>query len=187
MAVLEIARMGHPILRQVAQPVDLKEVQTPAFQTFLQDMHETMIDAQGIGLAAPQVKVSKQVAIMEIDLSNERYAVDDDDAIPLSVFINPKITVLDESPIGMWEGCLSVPLLRGYVERPCKIRVDYWNEKSEPKSITAEGLPAIVIQHELDHLAGILYVDKLKDTKQFAYIEEYEQFWLSEDDEFCEE
>lgn len=178
MAVLEIARMGNPVLRQVAEQVDPKEIKSKKFQDFLDDMYDTMVDACGIGLAAPQVSVSKQVAIMEVDLDNERYDIDDEEAGTLTTFINPVITVLDEKKIGMWEGCLSVPYLRGYVERPRKVQVDYLDENAEEQTIVAEGLPAIVIQHELDHLAGVLYVDKLKDTRQFAYIEEYEQYWL---------
>ena len=95
---------------------------------------------------------------------------------PLTVFVNPEVTYLTDDLQGFWEGCLSVPGLRGYVERPKKVRVNYLNEKGEEKEIVAEGFLATVLQHELDHLFGILYIDRVKDPKLLSYQEEFEQF-----------
>jgi peptide deformylase len=140
----------------------------------VKDLTETMQHAPGAGLAAPQIGVSKKIAILEVLDTNPRYKIEK--VYPLTVFINPKITVIDETPQGFWEGCLSVPGLRGYVERPRKIRIDFLDEKASKQSIEAEGFVATVFQHELDHLWGKLYLDHIKDTKLLSYNEEFEEF-----------
>src|SRR5579859_434540 len=144
MAILKVARMGHPVLRQKAREIERREIGSPELGRLIEDMIETMHEYAGIGLAAPQVHHSVKLAIIEIDEDKERYP--DRAAQPLSVFINPKITVLDPAEQGFWEGCLSVPEMRGYVERPRKIRVDYLDRKGKAQSIEAEDFLATVFQ-----------------------------------------
>jgi peptide deformylase len=127
----------------------------------------------GIGIAAPQIGIQRQIALIEL-IGFNRYG--EEVNLPLTTFINPRIEFLTGDLQGFWEGCLSVPGLRGFVERPKKIRVSYMNEKGEDKQIIAEGFLATVLQHELDHLDGVLYVDKVKDPKLLSYQEEFEEF-----------
>jgi peptide deformylase len=176
MAIRKVARMGHPVLGQVARDLTAEEIRSPAIQALVQDMVETMHEYGGIGLAAPQVHESVQLAIIEFSDESARYP--DMGSQPLSVFINPRITVLDSTEQAFWEGCLSVPELRGLVHRPRKIRVDYLDLEAKPKSLEAEGFLATVFQHELDHLAGKLFVQRMKDMSKLAFTEEYQRYWL---------
>jgi peptide deformylase len=126
--------------------------------------------AGGIGLAAPQIGISKQLAIIKLSEESDRYP-DMEDSESFVIF-NPKISVLDENEQGFWEGCLSVPGLRGFVERPRSIRVDYLDENAEPVFIEIEDFLATVFQHELDHLIGKLYVDRMKDITTLTFEDE---------------
>jgi peptide deformylase len=181
MAILKVARMGHPVLREVGRELTPEEIRSPEIQDLIEDMVETMHEYTGIGLAAPQVHESIQLAIIEFEGDNDRYPDMGDQ--PLGVYINPKITVLDPQEQSFWEGCLSVPELRGLVPRPRKIRVDYLNRQAQPKSITAEGFLATVFQHELDHLSGKLFIDRIQDTTKLAFIQEYERYWVPDEDD----
>jgi peptide deformylase len=182
MSILKVARMGHPVLREKARDLTPDEIRSPEVQRLIEDMVETMHDYSGIGLAAPQVHLPIQLAVIELDEENPRYP--DARPEPLGVYINPKITVLDETEQAFWEGCLSVPELRGLVHRPRKIRVDYLDRGAKPKSIVAEGFLATVFQHELDHLAGKLFIDRMKDLTKLAFMQEYQRYWVpAEDDE----
>lgn len=176
MAVLELARMGNPILRQVARELTPKEIRSSEIQKLILDMVDTMKANEGIGLAAPQVNQSIQLCVMQISPDNPRYEVEDE--IPLQVICNPKITVLGDETREMWEGCLSVPGMRGLVRRPAKIRLEALDGDGKPLVWELAGLPATVVQHETDHLFGALYIDKLVDPQHFAYIEEYQKYWL---------
>jgi peptide deformylase len=168
-----ILRMGHPLLRVPAQKIDPNEIFSDRFRQLLQDMHDSMKHYGGIGIAAPQIGESLQVAIIELPEVN-RYG--EKIELPLTTFINPTIEFLTNEQQGFWEGCLSVPGLRGYVSRPKKIRVNYLDHRGEDREILAEGFLATVIQHELDHLFGVLYIDRIEDTKRLAYQEEFDQF-----------
>jgi peptide deformylase len=174
MAVKEICRMGNPILRKEAEEVKIEDIKTDEMKALIEDLKDSMDHYGGIGIAAPQIGISKQVCIIQLDEENERY--NNNESYPFSVFINPVITVLDEEPQGFWEGCLSVPGLRGFVERPSKVQVDYLDENAEKVTIIAEGFFAVVLQHELDHLFGWLYIDRIHDTKKISYNEEFDQF-----------
>lgn len=174
MSARKVIRMGHPTLREVAKPVSPEELQSAEFKQLLIDMYDTMKVEGGIGIAAPQINVSKQVTLIELPENNDRYG--DLDGTPLMVIINPDIKYLTEEHQGFWEGCLSVPGLRGFVERPKKIQVDYINEHGEKKQIIAEDFLATVFQHELDHLFGKLYIDRITDTTKITYNEEYSEF-----------
>lgn len=169
MAILKVARMGHPVLREKCRPVDPKAITGPEVQRLIRDMFETMAEYNGVGLAAPQVHHPVRMAITGGD-------TDEDGRPEFRVLINPEIEVLDESRLGMFEGCLSVPGMRGWVERPQGIRVTAWNERGEKQEFTLEGFSAVVTQHECDHLDGVLYVDRIEDMTRFAYEEEAERF-----------
>ncbi|MCO5143189.1 MAG: peptide deformylase [Oligoflexia bacterium] len=181
MPIREIIRMGHPTLREKAALVDPKTIKTKDFQSLIDDMVETMHDAEGIGLAAPQIDESIQLAIIEFDQENDRYKIENGQS--LVVFINPEIHILGEDSASYWEGCLSVPGLRGKVSRPQHIRVDYLDRDGNAQSIEAKGFLATVIQHELDHLNGTLYIDKLTSPQDLAYVEEFSQFIAKVDDD----
>ena len=139
-----------------------------------------MVEYGGVGLAAPQVHEPVRLALIEFEQDNERYEVGQEQ--PLLVVFNTRVTVLDETPSGFWEGCLSVPGLRGYVERPSKVKIDYLDEQAEPQQLVAEGFLATVCQHELDHLDGVLYVDRIADPTRFAFNEEYARFHIERAD-----
>ena len=169
----QITRMGNPVLRQVAQDISKEYLKTDEFSQLLIDLKDSMDHYGGIGIAAPQIGVSLKVAIIQLEGFN-RYGQEIN--LPLTAFINPKIEYLDQTEQGFWEGCLSVPGLRGFVERPSKVKVTYLNPAGEEKVIIADGFLATVLQHELDHLFGVIYIDRIKDTKLITYQEEYDQF-----------
>ncbi len=174
MAVRPILRMGHPALRKVADEVAVDFLSTEAFSHLVQDMADTLDAAGGIGLAATQIGVPLRVAIIRIDGGPTRYG--ELEPMPLTVFVNPQIDVLDKSTAGYWEGCLSVPGLRGFVERPQHIGVSYITQEGTPACIELQGFLATVMQHEFDHLDGRLYVDLVREPKLLAYEAEYEEF-----------
>lgn len=177
MAILKVARMGHPILRKVAEKVDPKRVNTPELQQFIDDMIETMHEYEGIGLAAPQVHHSVRVAIIDFQDDNPRYKGQKAPS-GLTVFINPVLTVIDKEVGTYWEGCLSVPGLRGLVSRPGKVKVEYLDRDGKKQEFNAEGFLATVVQHEFDHLDGKLYIDKLVDSTKLVFEQEFEKYWL---------
>jgi peptide deformylase len=179
MAIRKVARLGHPVLRAPTRELTPKELASPEIQRLIEDMIETMHEYGGVGLAAPQVHEPLRLAVIEVGQLNERYQVDKEQ--PLLVVANAHVTVLDPATFGFWEGCLSVPGLRGFVERPRKIRVSYLDHRGKQKTIEAEDFLATVFQHELDHLDGVLYVDKIKDPSRFAFIEEYKRYHLQDD------
>jgi len=170
MAILKVARMGHPVLRRKCETIDPEKITGPEVQRLIRDMFETMAEYNGVGLAAPQVHQPVRLCIAGGEM-------DEEGKVRYRILINPEFTVLDEDDrLGMYEGCLSVPGMRGWVERPASIKVVAWNEKGEKIDFALEGFPAVVIQHECDHLDGILYVDRIEDTTKFAYEEEAERF-----------
>ncbi len=178
MTVMNIIRMGHPTLRQDAVPYPEEKIGSEEFRTLVEDMRDTMASAGGIGLAAPQVDVPCQIAVIEVPEDGTRYG--DTPSLPFAVYVNPQITVLDDKADGYWEGCLSVPGLMGYVERPQHIRVDYLDETGASRTIEVQGFLATVFQHEFDHLHGTLFVDRLKDSRLLMFEEEFRQFVAGE-------
>jgi peptide deformylase len=174
--IQQIVRMGNPSLREESQEVSELELKTDNFTQLLLDLKESMDHYGGIGIAAPQIGVQKKVAIIELSPTN-RYG--EEISLPLTTFINPIMEILNPEVKGYWEGCLSVPGLRGFVERPQHLRVSFLNELGERKVIEARGFLATVIQHELDHLFGVLYVDRIKDLSLLSFQEEYDQFHKS--------
>jgi peptide deformylase len=174
MAIRRIIRMGHPQLRQVARLLTPEEIGSDDIVRLIADMVDTLHDYGGIGLAAPQIGESLRLAIIEIPGGASRYG----DLAPqsLNVFINPIIEVIDAATAGYWEGCLSVPGLRGFVERPQHIKVRYSSAVGEVEEIELTGFPATVFQHEFDHLDGRLYIDHISDMRLLAFEEEYGRY-----------
>jgi len=172
-ALREIIRMGHPTLRRIARPLTGEELGSEHIRSLVEDMVDTLHQAGGIGLAAPQVNQSLRLAIIEIAGGATRYG--EIPAVPLTVFANPEIEVLDTRTAGYWEGCLSVPGLRGYVERPQQIRVRALDLRGKPFELELEGFLATVFQHEFDHLDGKLYIDRLKDSALLVFEDMLEQ------------
>ena len=166
--------MGHPSLRDTAEPYPEELIGSLEFETLIEDMRETLHAYGGIGLAAPQIGVGYRLAIIEIDNSSSRYG--EIEHTPFDVYINPTITVIEQETAGYWEGCLSIPNLRGFVERPQNIKVTYVDRSGKPASLDAHGFIATVFQHEFDHLDGILYVDRISDKSLFAFEEEFLEF-----------
>ena len=164
MAVREVITLGHPVLAKVAEPIT--EFDTPELHELINDMRDTMHHLNGAGLAAPQIAVSKQVLIFEMK-NNPRYP--NQEAIPETVLINPVIEPIGEQLQGMWEGCLSIPGMRGYVERPAKIRYRAFDQFGNKIDRTVSGFHAIVTQHEVDHLNGILYPERIIDMKLYGF------------------
>ncbi len=174
MPVREVIRMGHPNLRIPAEPYPEDQIGSDEFQLLIEDMRETLHDYGGIGLAAPQIDVGYRIAVIEIENTTTRYG--ELEKTPFEVYVNPDITVVDDHAQGYWEGCLSVPGMMGYVERPQHIRVDYLDQNGKQQSLEAHGFLATVFQHEFDHLDGVLYVDRIEDKSLFAFESEYLQF-----------
>ncbi len=174
MAIRKIIRMGHPSLRISANNVAGDFIGSKTMQRLLLDMTETLRDYGGVGLAAPQIDEPLRMAIIEVPGGLSRYG--DIEAIPLTVFFNPNIEILNPDVAGYWEGCLSVPGLRGYVERPQHVLVSYTNLTGDPEELELKGFLASVVQHEFDHLDGRLYIDHIKDTKKLVFEEEWLKF-----------
>lgn len=164
MAVHEILKMGDARLLRTAKPVT--EFGTPAMQTLIADMFETMEAANGAGLAAPQIGVDLQLVIFGYQ-RNERYP--EAPPVPLTVLINPQITPLSDEQVEGWEGCLSVPGLRGIVERFARVRYSGVDAEGRPIMREVDGFHARVVQHECDHLVGTLYPMRMKDFTRFGY------------------
>jgi peptide deformylase len=166
--------MGHPLLREVAAPLLLEQIGSAPLRQLLDDMVDTLHDYGGIGLAAPQIGESVRLAIVEIPGGATRYG--ELPPMPLTVFINPVIEVLDPMTAGYWEGCLSVPGLRGFVERPQHARIRYLSEAGEHRELELRGFAATVFQHEFDHLDGKLYIDRITDRRLLVFDQEYERY-----------
>ena len=174
MALLQIAKLGNPILRRIAEPVAEAELHEPATQRLIDDMIETMREADGIGLAAPQVFVSTQIQVIEMR-PNARYPTSP--VFPLMVLINPKVEKLTDQLIEAWESCLSVDNLRGKVKRPLAVEVQYLDRLGEKRVMEFEGFPSVVVQHETDHLIGKLFLDRMTDMSTLTQMKEWERFW----------
>jgi peptide deformylase len=180
MAILKVAQIGHPVLRLVSREVTPEELRSPGLQVFLDDLLETMEEYDGAGLAAPQVHMPVRVVVLTVD----------EDRGP-EFLINPRITVLSDHTRRTWEGCLSVEGFRALVERPDHIRLQALDRDGTAKEYELEGFPAVVVQHECDHLDGVLYVDRaaprslvnLREYRRFGPPAEYEDAADDDDDD----
>lgn len=175
MAIFKVARLGNPVLRTVAKEIPPSQFSSPQLLQFIADMTETMKEYDGVGLAAVQVHVSEQVAVLEV-ADNPRYP--QKPRVPLTALINPKITPLSEEMEEDWEGCLSIPDLRGKVPRYKSIRVLARDPQGKGLDFVASGFHARVIQHEWDHLNGRVFLDRMRDLTSLTYLQEFSRYWI---------
>lgn len=186
MAILKVARMGHPVLRAKALPVPVGQIRSPGVQRLIDDMFETMREYTGIGLAAPQVHEGLRIFVAGIGPAPDRSedaaaeAADEDEKMPLMTVINPVVTPIGDAMSDGWEGCLSIPDVRGLVPRATRVKVEAFDRAGKKVSFTASGLAARVIQHETDHLEGVLFMDRMRSLQSLAFMEEYRRFWTED-------
>jgi peptide deformylase len=173
MAILKVARMGHPLLRTRARALEPAELKTPTIQRLIDDMFETMKEYQGIGLAAPQVHESVRLFVAG---SN-----DEEHGFPLTVLVNPEITVVGPEVVEDWEGCLSIPDVRGRVPRARQVVARGLDRHGRKIELKVTGFSARVVQHETDHLDGVLFLDRMKSFESLTFLDEFSRYWSRED------
>jgi peptide deformylase len=182
MTVLDILQIGHPTLRRSAGALKPDQIASPKWQGFIDDLLATMSAANGAGLAANQVGEAVRICAVQVRANNPRYPYKPE--IPLTVLINPVITPVGDVTFANYEGCLSVPDLRGVVPRHEHIQVDYLDRNGDPQSREERGISAGTFQHELDHLDGLLFVDRVQDPKTLCTWANFEahhkEAWLQE-------
>lgn len=179
MSILKVARLGHPVVRTAARAVEQGAFRDRLFQKLIDDMRETMYDYEGVGLAAPQVHESLRLAVIEVPGSDDRAEAE----VPFKVLVNPVITPVGEEREQGWEGCLSVPDLRGTVARLKRLKLDAFDRTGKAYSLEASGFFARVIQHECDHLDGHVYLDRMADLRSLTFIKEFEEHVKQDDGE----
>lgn len=172
MAIRKVARLGHPVLRAKARPVDPAKLADPAVQRLIDDLVETMIEYQGVGLAAPQVHEGLRIFVAAVEGEEGR--------LPLITAINPEVVPIGTAVVEDWEGCLSIPDLRGRVPRAREVELRALDRAGRPFVLRARDLPARVIQHEADHLDGILFLDRMRSFESLTFLDEYTRFWTAE-------
>jgi peptide deformylase len=179
MGILKVAHMGHPVLRAKARPLEAAEIRTPALQQLIDDMLETMAEYQGVGLAAPQVHKSVRLFVAGFPEPDD----DDEDepAVPQMILINPEITIIGREVVEDWEGCLSIPSIRGRVPRARQIVVRAYDRNGKRVEVKASNFTARVIQHETDHLDGVLFFDRMKSFESLTFLEEFTRYWSRRD------
>ena len=182
MAILKVAHMGHPVLRAKAQPVSPGDIKSARIQRLIDDMFETMGEYSGIGLAAPQVHESLRLFVAGVREAPVTTPMGDDEDMPLMTIINPEVVPAGEATALGWEGCLSIPDIRGKVPRASSVRLRAYDRQARRIELVASGLPARVIQHETDHLDGVLFFDRMRSFETLSYLEEYARYWSKERD-----
>jgi peptide deformylase len=176
MAIRKIATLGHPVLRQTARPVSREELLSEPMQRFIDDLIETMRDASGAGLAANQIHEPVRIAAIEIN-KNARYPYKPN--YPLTVLVNPIVTPTSQETFLNYEGCLSVPNLRGEVRRFVAVDVRAWDRFGHELHFEVKGLTAGTFQHELDHLDGKVFVDRVEDSRSLTTWSDFERFHMA--------
>ena len=177
MSILKVARMGHPVLRRRAREVEKDELRQPSIQKFIDDMIDTMHEYHGVGLAAPQVHEGLRIFVAAINPGDEDPLPPD--SAPL-VFVNPVITPVGKDLYEDWEGCLSIPDLRGRVPRVRTITVTALDRTGSTIQLPSTDFPARVIQHETDHLDGVLFLDRMRDFGTLSFLDEYQRYWTND-------
>jgi peptide deformylase len=178
MSILKVARMGHPVLRAKARPLEKSEIRSAVVQKLIDDMMDTMAEYHGVGLAAPQVHEGLRLFVAALDDGEEE---DEGEAAPLAL-INPEITVVGSELVEDWEGCLSIPDVRGRVPRAREIKVRAYDRKGDRIELHAHDFPARVIQHETDHLDGMLFFDRMASFQSLTFLDEYSRYWAKSND-----
>src|SRR5580698_2397494 len=179
---LKIVQVGDPVLRQPAREMGAREIVSKEIQRLIVDMHETMRDAPGVGLAAPQVGLPVQLAVIEDrpeyvkDIAADRLAERERQAVPFQVLINPRIVETSDEQVEFFEGCLSLAGFSALVKRSRQVTVEYWDQHGEPRRIEAQGWYARILQHEIDHLHGNLYIDRM-DSRSFMSVDNLTRHW----------
>jgi peptide deformylase len=176
MSILKVARMGHPVLRRKARQIDKQELNDPRIQKLIDDMIETMHEYSGIGLAAPQIHEALRLFVAHLDPEGRAEG-------EASAIINPQIAVVGDSIVEGWEGCLSIPDIRGLVPRAFHINVVALDRHGKRLEFVAKDFPARVIQHETDHLDGILFFDRMRSFDSLTYMEEFSRYHARHDDD----
>jgi peptide deformylase len=174
MPVLPIVRLGHPALRHPAAAVSAEQLRDPVTQGLIDDLVDTMRDALGVGIAAPQVGEGLQIFVYEA-VGEHR---EPEARIPLRVVVNPMLTPISGELVYDWEGCLSIPDLRGLVPRHPSVRVRALDREGQALDFVASGFEARIVQHEFDHLNGVVFLDRMRDLKALAYTDEWEEYLL---------
>jgi peptide deformylase len=179
---LKIVQVGEPVLRQRARPLLQEEIALPETQQLIVWMHETMRDAPGVGLAAPQIGLPLQLAVIEDrpeyskDIAPERLAERERQSVPFQVLINPRIVEQSEDGVDFFEGCLSLAGFSALVKRSRQVAVEYLDERGQPRRVEAQGWYARILQHEIDHLYGRLYIDHM-ESRSFMSIDNLSRHW----------
>jgi peptide deformylase len=176
MSILKVARMGHPVLRQRARPLDKADCRKPPVQKLIDDMIETMYEYHGVGLAAPQVHESLRIFVAMLD--------DEPDAkSDAMVLVNPEIVANGTGTEEGWEGCLSIPDIRGMVPRHVDINLRALDRHGKAIEMRLRSFPARVAQHETDHLDGVLFFDRMRSMETLTYLDEFSKYWAKGEDE----
>lgn len=175
MSILKVARMGHPVLRERAKPVEKSVLRKPLVQKLIDDMIETMHEYHGVGLAAPQVHEGIRIFVGLLD-------DDPDTKSETMVLVNPEIVAERDTREEGWEGCLSIPDIRGMVPRYTDILVRALDRDARSLELRLKGFPARVAQHETDHLDGVLFFDRMSSMETLTYLDEYSKYWAKEED-----
>ena len=178
MAILKVARMGHPVLRAKASALTPSDVKSPHVQRLIDDMMETMVEYHGVGLAAPQIHESLRLFVADLGAKD-----DDREGAELIAIINPEIASVGSEVVDDWEGCLSIPDIRGRVPRAREIKVRGLDRRGGRIELEAQNFAARVIQHEADHLDGILFFDRMRAFESLTFLEEYARYWVKSDND----
>ncbi|MEL7003574.1 MAG: peptide deformylase [Bacteroidota bacterium] len=176
MAVVEVIKMGNPILRKVSEEVGLDKISSIEIQTLIDDLIDTMHHFEGAGIAAPQIGILKRVFVIGLQSGNSRYP--NKDPFDLLTVVNPEIETINDEEIDSWEGCLSIPDIRGKLKRKKQVLLKGYDRDGQPFDRRLEGFAAIVAQHELDHLDGKLFIDQMKSMESLSFWEEYQKYWM---------
>jgi peptide deformylase len=188
MSILKVARMGHPVLRARAKPLEPGDIRSPRVQQLIDDMFETMHEYQGVGLAAPQVHESVRLFVAGLaPRADEDEEEEEEERIPLMALINPEITVVGNDSADDWEGCLSIPDIRGRVSRAREIKVTAYDRHGRRIEVNTRGFTARVIQHETDHLDGVLFFDRMQSFETLTFLDEFGKYWNSRNRDIREE
>jgi peptide deformylase len=175
MSILKVARMGHPVLRAKARRLEKAEIRSVPFQKLIDDMIDTMHEYHGVGLAAPQIHEGLRLFVASLDTGEG-----DEAEVETLAIVNPEITIVGGEVVDDWEGCLSIPDIRGRVPRAREITVRAMDRNGDRIELHAHDFHARVLQHETDHLDGVLFIDRMKSYESLTFLDEYSRFWSKE-------
>ena len=178
MSIRKVARMGHPVLRTRAEPIERSVIRTPEFQRLVDDLIDTMQEYHGVGLAAPQIHEGVRLFVASLDLADLPQSGADDAEV--MVLVNPEIVAMSDEIVDDWEGCLSIPDVRGRVPRPVEVTMRAHDRGGTRIEVHARDYSARVLQHELDHLDGVLFLDRMASFETLTFMDEFSRYWTKE-------